>query len=166
MRHSFTLFGAGSFCLGIASGWGLAGLLPHSDQLTRSPRGACASWDTSVCAETIRVTDTVRIKIVSPVHTAPTTRYISVSPLDTLAGRGDSIRVAARQAVYTDSTYRAVVSGVGARLDSLTLYAPRSTVILSRHAPRWSLGIAAGVGVTTTGFTPAVTFGVCYSFWP
>lgn len=164
MRHLFTLFGAGSFCLGIVSGWSLAGFVNHKPVL--SPHGASASWADAACSETIRVTDTVRIKIVSPVRTAPTTRYVAISPHDTLAGRDDSIRVAAREAVYTDSTYRAVVSGVGARLDSLTLYAPRSTVILSRPAPRWSLGIAAGIGVTTTGFTPAVTLGVCYRLWP
>lgn len=59
------------------------------------------------------------------------------------------------QRVYADSTYRAVVSGVRPRLDSLQIYTAERVVtervvVPVKTRPRWSLGLQAGYGLTAT----------------
>lgn len=67
--------------------------------------------------------------------------------------------------VYADSTYRAVVSGIGVKLDSMTVY-PR-TVTVTRTIPgkpprHWGLGVQGGVGMTPKGIQPYVGVGAYY----
>lgn len=67
--------------------------------------------------------------------------------------------------VYADSTYRAVVSGIRPKLDSMTVY-PR-TVTVTRTIPgkpprHWGLGIQGGVGITPKGIQPYVGLGAYY----
>ena len=88
--------------------------------------------------------------------------------LDSLpAGDADSATVLLpmERKVYADSTYRAVVSGIGPRLDSMTVY-PR-TVTVTRTIPgkpprHWGLGIQGGVGLTPKGIQPYVGLGAYY----
>lgn len=59
------------------------------------------------------------------------------------------------QRVYADSTYRAVVSGVRPRLDSLQIYTAERVVtervvVPVKTRPRWSLGLQAGYGLAAT----------------
>lgn len=70
------------------------------------------------------------------------------------------------RAVYQDSLYRAVVSGIRPSLDTLTIY-PRTTTITIREKQepkRWHLGVTGGVGYTGK-FEPFIGVGVTYSFW-
>lgn len=133
--------------------------------------------------DTVLLRDTLRISI--PAYRA------TASPRAVTATHGDSdsITLRAEQRVYADSTFRAVVSGIDPRLDSLTIY-PRHPVITmteTRHIhtsegaartnaatartavaarSRWSLGITAGATATSHGLTPGITFGLTYRLWP
>lgn len=102
----------------------------------------------------------------------------------------DSITLCTVRRIYSDSLFRAVVSGIDPRLDSLTLFRPiptitrsitrqvppvannatsrwgHSTLRQSLSASRFSLGITAGISATPHGLTPAMTLGLTYRLWP
>ena len=65
---------------------------------------------------------------------------------------------------YEDTAYRAVVSGYRPSLDSLTIYHQREYIKVTEQlpAPRWSVGIQGGVGVTPKGVQPYIGVGVSY----
>lgn len=69
------------------------------------------------------------------------------------------------QREYSDSTYRAWVSGYDPRLDSISVY--RQTVYVTKiqtlPPKRWHLGVSAGYGLGTSGLTPYVGVGITYS---
>ncbi len=76
------------------------------------------------------------------------------------------------QRVYADSSYRAVVSGVRPRLDSLQIYTTERivterVVLTARERPRWSLGLQAGYGATAVSgqlrLAPYLGIGVTYN---
>lgn len=87
--------------------------------------------------------------------------------------RDDTLTMRAETRVYADSNYRAVVSGIDPRLDSLVIYRPETTVTRlltesrpTRHdARRWSLGVTAGVTATRHGLAPGVCIGLSYRLW-
>lgn len=103
---------------------------------------------TETKVQTVVKTDTVLIS-------APITVFWRILPADTIR-IGDTL-LHRRQVVYSDSLYRAVVSGyVDPRLDSVTVY-PRTvyqTVTNDIYHPvttkpkkkRWGLGLQAGYG--------------------
>ena len=69
--------------------------------------------------------------------------------------------------VYKDSTYRAVVSGVQPRLDSIEVYRKTQvqTITKTIRVPdrkRWGLGIQAGAGWNGRKVQPYVGLGVSY----
>lgn len=70
--------------------------------------------------------------------------------------------------VYKDTNYRAVVSGVQPRLDSLELY-PKTTVqtvtkyVLRTDAKRWGLGVNVGAGWNGQKISAYVGVGVQYN---
>lgn len=71
--------------------------------------------------------------------------------------------------VYSDSLYRAVVSGYMARLDSIEIYGrtvERTTVVTHRPKPcRWGLSVGVGAVATSSGsVAPGVFVGVSYTF--
>ena len=70
------------------------------------------------------------------------------------------------QRVYEGEDYRAYVSGVDPRLDSIMIYARRETirehVSVREKARRWHIGPAVGFGYGREGFSPFV--GVCVSY--
>lgn len=76
------------------------------------------------------------------------------------------------QRIYADSTYRAVVSGVQPRLDTLQLYTAERVVtervvLPFKERPRWSLGLQAGYGLTAASgglqLSPFLGVGVTYN---
>ena len=71
------------------------------------------------------------------------------------------------QRVYADSAYRAVISGVRPRLDSLQIYTAERVVVPVKTRPRWSLGLQAGYGLTATSgglqFAPFMGVGLTYN---
>lgn len=109
---------------------------------------------TNVVSDTVVTRDTVLIDRPVYVASRPSTRYVTVH---------DTIVVPAQTRVYADSNYRAVVSGIDPRLDSITLY-PRRITVNHRTPARWGLGVTAGVTVTPRGLQPSVGVGVVYMF--
>lgn len=134
--------------------------------------------------DTVLLRDTLRISI--PAYRATA----SPRTVTTTHGDSDSISLQAVQRVYSDSTFRAVVSGIDPRLDSLTIYprlpiitmtdtrhihtsegavrttvAPARTLIAAKPS-RWGLGITAGATATSHGLTPGITLGLTYRLWP
>lgn len=73
---------------------------------------------------------------------------------------------------YTDSaTYRAVISGAWAELDSIEVW-PRREIItreitkeVGREAKRWSLGVGVGYGWNGRSFGPWAGVSVSYKLW-
>lgn len=142
------------------------------------PRDTTPSPATLTLIDTVRQTRTDTLYIISPPayerHSARTLTLPShptVIRCDT-----DSVSLLTTTRIYTDSTYRAVVSGVAPSLDTLTLYHPTCTLTrtvthyapapLARTPSRWGLGITAGVTATARGLSPGVTLGLTYRLWP
>ena len=106
--------------------------------------------------------DTVKITTTTPIHDT-IVKYVRVKiPIyhfrDTTKKIEDSadVSVPITQAVYSDSTYKAWVSGYLARLDSIEVYR-KNTIItrtiektITKPPRRWGVGISAGVGYGTT----------------
>lgn len=69
--------------------------------------------------------------------------------------------------VYEDSTYTAYVSGYRASLDSIFVYPRREVVrITERSKPkRWGIGIQAGYGIGSDGFSPYFGIGLSYNLF-
>lgn len=112
---------------------------------------------------------------------APAPRTVTLSRKAITHCDSDSLTLRAVTRVYSDSLFRAVISGVDPRLDSLTLIRPIPTVTRSvttsihtnplgptsgGHSSRWSLGITAGATLTSHGLIPGLTLGLTYRLWP
>ena len=133
----------------------------------------------------LTITDTVRqlhtdtIYITSPTYTELRPSHAVTLPTHSVISHcdSDSVTLLTTTRVYSDSNYRAVVSGVHPSLDSLTLYHPTCTVTRTvtcytpsttsaRTPSRFSLGVTAGVTATASGLSPGVTLGLTYRLWP
>lgn len=94
---------------------------------------------------------------------------IRLSEIDTLVLR-DTIFLQREQRVYEDSTYRAVVSGVAPRLDSISVYQRTITKIATQKEWRkFTYGVQLGVGLvapfnSSPSFGGYVGIGVGYNF--
>ena len=120
--------------------------------------------------DTLVIRDTIRT--VQP-------KYIAVKVVDTIrvpvpvAGGKDTVwaELPKEQKVYSDSTYRAVVSGYLPSLDTIDVF--RKTVFIDKETTktvyvqpsRWSIGVGAGYGVTKSGLSPYIGIGVQYNLW-
>lgn len=67
------------------------------------------------------------------------------------------------QRLYEDRDYRAWVSGVEPRLDSIQVFREREVVSIRERPGRWCLGLSAGAGLTTRGLDPFVGISITYS---
>lgn len=67
------------------------------------------------------------------------------------------------QNVYEGKDYKAYVSGVEARLDSMFVYPRREIVTIKKPPKRWHIGPAVGYGYTGHGVGPFVGVSVTYS---
>lgn len=122
-------------------------------------------------ADTVLVTHTDTIFSEKPM---PVYKYISRTefvevPSDSV--RTDTVKelvfLPREYMVYRDSTYRAVVSGVQPRLDSIEVYRKTQvqTIIKTISVPdrkRWGLGVQAGAGWNGRKMQPYVGLGVSY----
>ncbi len=85
---------------------------------------------------------------------------------------GDTVRVSVEpvQREYGDGHYRAWVSGIEPRLDSIAIFNEEVAVempTVERRESRWGLTVGAGVALTPGGRVgPALTLGVSYRLWP
>ena len=140
--------------------------LPSSKSLSLEPSPPFLSPVPSFSEGSLR--DTLRIPIPT-YHETVASRTVTTTARDT-----DSITLQAVSRVYSDSTFRAVVSGIDPRLDSLTLFRTTPTVThtitnhitTTRSTPRWGLGITAGATASPHGLTPGITIGLTYRLWP
>lgn len=118
---------------------------------------------------TIVKTDTVKVDSPVPVHhyiKERDTAFIVLTDVkvDTVK---ELVFLPREYMVYKDSTYRAVVSGVQPRLDSIEVYQRNTvqTVTKTIRVPdrkRWGLGVQAGYGYDGKRLTPYVGIGVQY----
>lgn len=88
-----------------------------------------------------------------PIH-----RYVT----DTIRVR-DTLLIRERK-VYQDSTYRAVISGIDATMDSLQVYRPTITIDHYIKPKRWNIGVQAGYGLTPKGLQPYIGVGIGVRF--
>lgn len=103
--------------------------------------------------------ETVRLQI------ADTSR---VTVTDTvLVADSVSVVIPITQKTYTDSLYRAYVSGYLPSLDSIFIYGTTrqvTTVEVKEKKRRWGLGVQAGYGYGHGGFSPYIGIGASYNF--
>ena len=92
---------------------------------------------------------------------ADTTAYTVADILtDDWAGAGAFPIV---QRLYEDRDYRAWVSGVEPRLDSIQVFREREVVSLRERPGRWCLGLSAGAALTPHGLDPFIGISITYS---
>ena len=82
--------------------------------------------------------------------------------------QNDSVEVELpiEQKVYSDSLYKAWVSGFDARLDSIHIYQPTRyiTIKTTEQPSQWSWGVQAGIGITPKGLQPYIGLGFQFKF--
>lgn len=94
---------------------------------------------------------------------------IKIAVIDTLVVR-DTLYLPREQKVYADSSYRAVVSGIFPRLDSIEVYNKTITKIATQKEWRkFDYGVQVGVGLvcpvnSTPNFGFYTGFGITYHF--
>lgn len=96
---------------------------------------------------------------------------IAIAVTDTLL-KIDTLYLPREQKVYADSSYRAVVSGISPRLDSIEVY--NKTIVETKIATqkewrKFDYGVQVGVGLvcpvnSTPNFGGYVGFGLTYHF--
>ena len=136
------------------------------------PKGDAVLRDT-VC-DTVIVRDTIMHEVPVPVQTR-TVEYrhirVPVIKTDTMTvyaeHSGDSATVAlpVTQNVYESKDYKAWVSGIDPRLDSIRLYRQRETIITKTQRERWHIGPQIGYGYDGRRGTPYIGIGIVYSIF-
>lgn len=123
-------------------------------------------------ADTITVIRHDTIKIDSPV---PVYKYIKekeyVKITDSLLVHDTVthiVELPREYLVYKDTSYRAVVSGVQPRLDSIEIYRPTITNTITKYVEvkkktRWGIGVQAGYGWNGNKCAPYLGAGVQYN---
>lgn len=124
--------------------------------------------ENSLKTDTITITKIDTVIVVKP---AVQYRYITQVITDTLYNT-DSIKVPVQIPIesktYQDSTYRAVVSGYRASLDTIQVYPIHTiTTITNIKQKRFNIGIQAGVGYGCFNKKPDIYwgFGVSYRLY-
>lgn len=121
--------------------------------------------------------DTIRVNKPVFVASKPIHDSIPIPIHDTTyIVRADTLYLPKEQKFYSDSTYRAWVSGVSPKLDSIEVYQKTHTIIQTTPVPvvkkqRLNIGVQAGVGAIqpfSEPFSPKVGYylglGVQYNF--
>lgn len=123
-------------------------------------------------ADTIVVHKTDTIKITEPkivYKYKKETEYVEIPDTSYIHDTITSIIQLPREyLVYKDSTYRAVVSGVLPRLDSIEVYRPTITNTITKYvtttkANKWGIGVQAGYGWNGQKVSPYLGVGVQYN---
>lgn len=123
-------------------------------------------------ADTVRIVkiDTVKVDVPVPVHhyvKQTDTAFIVLTDVkvDTIK---QLVYLPREYMVYKDSSYRAVVSGVQPRLDSIEVYQRNTTTTITKTVKvpdkkRWGLGVNVGAGWNGKEVQPFVGVGVQYN---
>lgn len=133
-----------------------------------------------VVADTIYIHDTMVVREPVAVESKPVgVRSYRVKLLGRIGKQNDSIgkqngkqndsvevELPIEQKVYSDSLYKAWVSGFDARLDSIHIYQPTRyiTIKTTEQQSRWSWGVQAGLGITPKGLQPYIGLGTTFRF--
>ncbi len=154
--------------LSAAAGWIV------NDCRRRHPeRSAAESKDPGPHCDTLRLTITATVPYYKPVpRDSVVVQYVTARlPIHSNShriGKNDSAAVAVpiTRKVYADSSYRAVVSGYRASLDSLLVFPPREMVTITKTIKprRWNFGLQGGIGLTPKGLQPYIGVGLQYKF--
>lgn len=67
------------------------------------------------------------------------------------------------QNIYEAAEYRAYVSGVSPKLDSIYIYPRHEVITIRPRTKHWHIGVTGGYGCTPRGFEPFIGIGVTYS---
>ena len=152
----FALIAVFLFIIGVAL-FRIRGLEKEIDALKNAP------------TDTITIVKTDTLRIAEPV---PVYKYIKEKEYVTIT---DSllvydtitkvIELPREYLVYKDTSYRAVVSGVQPRLDSIEVYSKtiKETITKTIQVPdkkRWGFGLQAGYGYNGRKFSPYIGAGV------
>lgn len=115
--------------------------------------------------DTVLLFDTVRVD--RPVYiTERVVENIYVPVTDTVRLRDTTYMVLPRtQRVYSDSLYKAWVSGYQPALDSLDVYYKEYhiTKTIIEKPKKWHVGLQGGYGISKDGLTPYIGVGLSYS---
>ena len=123
-----------------------------------------------VRVDTLTVRDTiVTYKPVLTVRRVVDTMTVCIHVRDTVI-RTDSVfvQIPREQLEWTDSLATVWVSGYRPAVDSVRHYTATQIITVTERmpAPRWALGLQAGVGAGRAGLTPYVGVGVTYNLLP
>lgn len=118
-----------------------------------------------VKTDTLTIWDTVRID--RPVYVKEyVVDHIYVPVRDTVQKHDTTFVVLPRtQKEYSDSLYRAWVSGYEPALDSIDVFSKTQyiTTTIREKPKKWHVGVQGGYGVGKEGLTPYIGVGVTYS---
>lgn len=140
----------------------ISNLEKHIKELENAP----ADTITLVKYDTIRITEPKLVYryVSDTAYIVLTDQYIKHDTIKEL------VYLPREYMVYKDSTYRAVVSGVQPRLDSLEVF-PKTTIqtitktITKKEKTRWGAGVQVGAGYNGKKFQPFVGVGVQYNIF-
>lgn len=122
--------------------------------------------------EQVIIHDTLRLSMPLEIEKRVLVRdTIPIILRDTLFHR-DTIWLPREQKVYADSTYRAVVSGIYPRLDSIEVYnrtIMQTTIVTKKEWRKFTYGVQGGVGLimpfnSTPTFGGYIGLGIGYNF--
>lgn len=123
--------------------------------------------ENSLKTDTVTITKIDTVTIIKPVVQY---RYITQVITDTLYNR-DSIKVPVRIPIeikiYQDTTYRAVVSGYRASLDTIQVYPIHAITTITNtiiKQKRFNIGVQAGVGYGLFNKKPDIYVGLGVSY--
>lgn len=133
-----------------------------------------------VVADTIYIHDTMVVREPVAVESKPVgVKTYRIKLLGVIGKQNDSIskqigkqndsidiELPIEQKVYSDSLYKAWVSGFDAHLDSIYIYQPTRyiTIKQTEKPSRWSWGVQAGLGITPKGLQPYIGLGATLRF--
>lgn len=147
----------------------LAYLVGRRSGITTAEQRYAADNITSDTVTVLRI-DTIRIDKPVPVITT-VTNTIRVQVRDTIRIHDTLyVQLQAQTKLYSDSTYRAQVSGFNPSLDWIEVYPRTVTETVNNHfreatkKARFGIGIQAGYGATKDGLSPYIGMGVSYNF--
>ncbi|MDE7460201.1 MAG: hypothetical protein K2M85_03850 [Paramuribaculum sp.] len=120
----------------------------------------------------VRIVRTDTLTVAAPAARATRVRDTMILTVDSGSMErrtdSDSLRwfLPREEKVYADSLYRAVVSGIGVSLDSITVWPRRETITIlpKRDDKRWIVGPSAGLMWDGRKVSPCIGVSVTYRF--
>lgn len=95
-----------------------------------------------------RITDTLRVEVPVPYKVRTVDTILVPVAKTTVVHDTTYLKLPREQKIYSDSTYRAVISGYLPRLDSMEVYRQTEIITRNNYIPpkRWSVGIGPTIG--------------------